>query len=134
VTGYDSRRADCTVCVIEEESMTAWKHQEPGKPTRVSRVLSALAAAESVLLVIGGVAFASGLDRSSPIWVGFVIALVLFAQAVLMYQLSTRLTTAEISVSWWRHLWARRLDGADDAQLESWHRLAEEPYGPPGGV
>jgi hypothetical protein len=111
--------------------MTAWRHSEPGKPSRLGRVLSALAAAESVLLVIGGVAFASGLDRSSPVWVGFVVALALIAQAVLMYQLSTRLTAAEMSVSWWRHLWARQREGADASQLARWHRLAEEPYGPP---
>ena len=110
--------------------MTAWT-SEPGKPSRLSRILSTVAAAESVLLVIGGVAFASGLDRSSPIWVGFFVAVVLIAQAVLMYQLSTRLTAAEISVSWWRHLWAGQREGADASQLARWHRLAEEPYGAP---
>lgn len=112
--------------------MTVWRHAEPGRPSRRSRVLSTLAAAESVLLVIGAVAFASGLDRSGPVWRGFLIALVLAAQAVLMFQLGTRLTSAEISVSWWRHLWARQREGADAAQVEKWHRLAEGPYGPPG--
>ncbi len=111
--------------------MTAWKRSEPGKPSRLSRFLSTVAAAESVLLVIGGVAFASGLDRSSPVWVGYLVALALVAQAVLMYQLGTRLTAAEISVSWWRHLWARQREGVDGAQLDQWHRLAEQPYRPP---
>jgi hypothetical protein len=97
----------------------------------LSRFLSTLAAAESVLLVIGGVAFASGLDRSSPVWIGYVVAVGLIAQAALMYQLGTRLTAAEVSISWWRHLWARQREGADGAQLEQWHRLAEEPYRPP---
>lgn len=111
--------------------MTDGWGMEPGKPSRRARVLSTVAAAESVLLVIAGVAFASGLDRSSPIWVGFVVALGLIGQAVLMFQLSTSLTSAEISLGWWRHLWARYREGADAAELADLHRLADELYRSP---
>ena len=111
--------------------MTSWKESEPGRASRFSRFISTVAAAESVLLVIGGVAFASGLDRSSPVWVGYLVAVALILQALLMYQLGTRLTAAELSVSWWRHLWTRLRDGAEPAHLEQLQRLAEEPYGQP---